>query len=129
MNNYSISTFSKKPFDETVKAVKAALTEEGFGVLTEIDVKEKMKEKIGKEMTPYIILGACHPFSAFEAIQVEEEIGLFLPCNVIIYVDEDRAVRVSAVRPTVAMSMIRNEKLGGIAMHIEKSLERIIKKI
>lgn len=129
MTNYSISITSMKSFDETVDLVKALLKEEGFGVLTEIDVQAKMKEKIGKDMRKYLILGACHPPSAFEAIQLEEEIGLFLPCNVVIYENEEGTVRVGAVKPSVAMSMIDNPKLADLAVKIEASLEKVISRI
>ncbi len=101
MNNYSISSISTKSFDETVDTVKSTLKEEGFGVLTEIDVQAKMKE----------------------------EIGLFLPCNVIVYENEDGVIQVSAVKPTVAMSMIDNPNLDGLAKRIEASLQNMIDKI
>jgi len=118
-----------KPFDETVNLVKAALKEEGFGILTEIDVQAKMKEKLDKEMRPYLILGACHPPSAFKALELEEEIGLFLPCNVIVYEDETGAVRVGAIRPSVAMATIDNPDLNNLAKNIETILARVISKI
>lgn len=129
MSSYSISTYSMKSFDETIELVKLALKEEGFGVLTEIDVQAKMKEKLSKDMRPYLILGACHPPSAFKALELEQEIGLFLPCNVIVYEDETGAVRVGAVRPSVAMSMIEKPDLNDVAKNIEASLTRIISKI
>ena len=129
MNNYSISTQSMNSFNATVEAVKTALKEEGFGVLTEIDIQEKMKTKLDKDMRPYLILGACHPPSAFEAIQMEAEIGLFLPCNVIVYESEDGHIQVGAVRPSVAMAMIDNPGLGELAKRIETSLEKAINKI
>ncbi len=128
MNNYSISKTSDKTFSETVDAVKTALLTEGFGVLTEIDVKAKMKEKIDKEMEEYLILGACHPPSAYRAIELEDEVGLFLPCNVIVY-KSGQDVIVSAIRPTLAMSMIPNPDLGILAKEIEDKLERVLLQI
>jgi uncharacterized protein (DUF302 family) len=118
-----------KSFDETIELVKLALKEDGFGVLTEIDVRAKMKEKLDKEMRPYLILGACHPPSAFKALELEEEIGLFLPCNVIVYEDETGAVRVGAIRPSVAMSRVDNPNLKSLAETIEATLTRVISKI
>ncbi|MEK9159287.1 MAG: DUF302 domain-containing protein [Patescibacteria group bacterium] len=129
MSSYSISTYSMKSFDETIELVKLALKEDGFGVLTEIDVRAKMKEKLDKEMRPYLILGACHPPSAFKALELEEEIGLFLPCNVIVYEDETGAVRVGAIRPSVAMSRVDNPNLKSLAETIEATLTRVISKI
>lgn len=129
MTNYSISTYSMKPFDETVELVKTALKEEGFGVLTEIDVQAKMKEKLDEKMRPYLILGACHPPSAFKALGMEEEIGLFLPCNVIVYEDESGAVRVGAIRPSVALATINKPELKELAKNIEANLTRVISKI
>ena len=129
MKKYSISTFSMKSFDKTVEAVKAALKEEGFGILTEIDVQAKMKEKLDKNMRPYLILGACHPPSAYEAIKLEEEIGLFLPCNVVIYENEKGTINIGAIKPSVAMAVVDNISLAKIAGRIEAMLERVISKI
>lgn len=120
---------STKSFEETVLSVKAALKTEGFGVLTEIDAQAKMKEKLDKDMRPYLILGACHPASAYEAIQLEESIGLFLPCNVIIYENEEAKVMVEAVNPSMAMSMIDNPKLHELAKRIEAMLEKVISRV
>jgi len=89
------------PYETVIELVREALKKEGFGVLTEIDVKEKMKEKLGIDMRKYIILGACNPPNAYKAILAEENIGLMLPCNVIVYEKASKTV-LSVIRPTAA---------------------------
>jgi len=113
------------PFDEAVESVRSALKEEGFGVLTEIDVKATLKKKLDAEYSDYIILGACNPPFAYKALQAEKEIGLMLPCNVIVYNDNGKTIA-SAVLPTVAMSMIQNPELKDIAQEVEAKLKRVI---
>ena len=94
-------------------------------MLTEIDIKNTLKNKLNVDMENYTILGACHPPSAYQSIQSEIEIGLMLPCNVIVYQKND-AVFVSAIMPTVAMGMIENNKLETVALDIEKRLKLVI---
>ena len=110
MIHYGFTKELDIPYETVIKLVKEALKKEGFGVLTEIDVKEKMNEKLGLDMKKYIILGACNPPSAYRAILAEENIGLMLPCNVIVYERGSKTV-LSVVRPTVAMQMIGNVEL------------------
>lgn len=126
MNSYSLSTISPLNFDATLNKVIAILKELSFGVLTQIDVQAKMKEKINKALPPYLILGICHPPSAYEAIQAEADIGLFLPCNVLIREDEHGQVRVAAVRPSFVMSRMRNPKLLELAQRVEENLNQFI---
>ena len=113
------------PFAEAVAKTKEALAGEGFGVLTEIDVKATMKKKLGIEYDNYLILGACNPASAHKALQAEKEIGLLLPCNVVVYENEG-SVHVSAIVPSVAMSMVKNEALTGIAGEVEAKLKAVV---
>jgi uncharacterized protein (DUF302 family) len=129
MTNYSIATYSLRSFEETIQVVKSALKEEGFGVLTEIDVRAKMKEKLGKEMRPYLILGTCHPSSAYKAIELEEEVGLFLPCNFLVFEDAKGAVHVSAIRPSLTVGITGNSNLKQLAVEVEAKLARVISKI
>ncbi len=124
--NYSIKKESKYSFDETVEKTIASLAKEGFGVLTQIDVKKTLKDKIGVDFKRYVILGACNPTSAHQALLVEEELGLFLPCNVLVYENDDGKIFVSAVRPTIAMQMIKNDALLVIAESIEEKLQKVI---
>lgn len=128
MTHYGISKKTPLPFDQAVEKVTQLLASKGFGVLTKIDVQQKMQEKLGKEMEKYLILGACHPSTAYEAIQNETEIGLLLPCNVIVY-EKNGEVFVSAIRPSVAMSFVNNPKMETLAQTIEKSLEEVIASI
>ena len=125
MIDYGFTNEIDKSFEESVKMVSEELKKEGFGILTRIDVKDKFKEKLGIDFKKYIILGACHPSSAHKAIVAEENIGLMLPCNVIVYESGDRSI-ISIIKPTMAMGMIRNSELNEIAEEIEKKLECVI---
>lgn len=113
------------PFTEAVAQVKEALATEGFGVLSEIDVKETMKKKLGVEYDSYVILGACNPSLAHSALQAEKNIGLFLPCNVIVY-EENGTVTIAAVLPTTAMGMINNDTLQEISKQAETKLKSVV---
>ncbi len=112
-------------FAGAVSKTKAELSKEGFGVLTEIDVKATLKKKLDVEYENYLILGACNPPFAFQALKSEKEIGLFLPCNVIVY-EEGGETFVSAVLPTVAMSMVENQALSSIAVEVETKLKKVV---
>jgi uncharacterized protein (DUF302 family) len=125
MISYGFTKEINKPFEESVNIVTEELKKEGFGLLTKIDVKDKFKEKLGIDFKRYIILGACHPKSAHKAIVAEENIGLLLPCNVIVYESGGKSI-ISVIKPTMAMGMIRNSELKEIAEEIEKKLERVI---
>ena len=123
--NYGVKKQINYPFTDAVTKTKAALSEEGFGILTEIDVKATLKKKLNADWGNYVILGACNPPFAFQALQAEKEIGLLLPCNVIVYEDAGR-VFVSAIRPTVAMEKIKNPALVDIAKEVEDKLTKAI---
>lgn len=124
MINYGFTKELEIPFDKAVEAVTAALKKEGFGVLTTIDMREKFKEKIGIDFRKYVILGACSPANAFRAIKAEENIGLLLPCNVIVHEKAGRTA-VGIIRPTVAMGMIDNEELKPLALEVEERLKKV----
>ena len=123
MINYGFAKEMDIPYGTVIERVRDALKNEGFGILTEIDVKEKMKEKLGLDMNKYIILGACNPPNAYKAILTEENIGLMLPCNVIIYEKGSKTV-LSVIRPTVAMQMIENSELQIVAEAVEAQLKK-----
>ena len=125
MDNYGYKKNVDLSFDKAQEKVKDELAKEGFGVLTEIDVKATIKKKLNKDFDNYIIVGACNPPFAYEALQSERDIGLLLPCNIIIY-EQKGTVFVSAIRPTVAMNMIDNKKLGEIAVQVEIKLKKVI---
>lgn len=122
---YGYTKEFSEPFDTVVEKVRSALAEEGFGVLTKIDVQSTLKEKIGAETEPYVILGACNPALAHKALQAEKEIGLLLPCNVIVYEDAG-SVFVSAMLPTAAMSVVENEDVASVAAEVEQKLTRAV---
>lgn len=113
------------PFAEAVEKTKEALAAESFGILTEIDVTATLKKKLAVEFDQYIILGACNPPFAHKALLAEREIGLLLPCNVIVY-EQDDTVYVSAILPTIAMQMVENESLQEIATAVEEKLKSAI---
>lgn len=111
-------------FDEAIEKVTGELKKEGFGVLTEIDVKATLKRKLDVDFPRYQILGACSPPHAYEALLAEEDIGLMLPCNVIVYEKEGKSV-VSVIKPTAAMGMVENPGLREIAEDVEQKLSRV----
>ena len=112
-------------FDKAIVKVKEELLKEGFGVLTEINVKDTLKKKLDVDFGDYIILGACNPSFAYKALQEEIEIGLLLPCNVIVY-DKESKVFVSGIMPTIAMSMVENKNMADIAKEVEEKIKRVI---
>lgn len=111
-------------FDDALAKVTAELEKEGFGVLTEIDVKATLAKKLDVDFPRYQILGACNPHNAHKALLAEEDIGLMLPCNVIVYEREGKSV-VSVIKPTVAMGMIENPELREIAEDVEAKLSTV----
>ncbi len=129
MSYYFNKVINGKSFDEAISQVKIALKKEGFGVLTEIDIKETLKNKIGVDFKKYKILGACNPHLAYKALQSEDKIGLFLPCNVIVEEHENGEIEVSAVDPIASMSTVENETLGELAIEIQQKLIRVIESL
>jgi uncharacterized protein (DUF302 family) len=123
MIRYGFTKELNKPYEAVVEEITAALKNEGFGILTEINIKEKLKEKLGVEFRKYIILGACSPANAYKSLQVEENIGLMLPCNVIVYEKDGKTV-LSVIKPATAMQMIDNAELKKIAEHVENQLKQ-----
>ena len=113
-------------FEETIDKVTEELKKEGFGVLTEIDVKAALKKKIDVDFRKYRILGACNPSYAYKALLAEDKIGTMLPCNVIVQEREDGRVEVAAIDPIASMQAVENESLGGIALEIQSKLKKVI---
>jgi len=124
-SNYGYSKTVDLPYDEAVEKTRAALKEEGFGVLCEIDIKEKLKEKLGIEFRNYVILGACNPPLAYETLQQDDNLGLLLPCNVIVYEQDGRTV-ISAVNAKRMLALVGNPKLESIATQVDIKLRRVI---
>jgi len=124
--------FSKKvdlDFDEAIEKVTKELKEEGFGVLTEIDVKATLKKKLDVDFQNYQILGACNPGFAYKALQAENKIGTMLPCNVIIQELEDGSIEVSAIDPVASMQAVDNEQLPEVASEVRKKLSKVIESL
>ncbi len=121
--------FSKKlalDFDDAIEKVTEALSEEGFGILTEIDVQATMKKKLDVDFQPYRILGACNAPFAYQALQAEDKIGTMLPCNVIVQQTGINEVEVAAVDPMASMQAVENESLGDIAGQVRSKLQKVI---
>ena len=113
-------------FEEALSKVKAELKKEGFGILTEVDVKNTMKKKLDVDFSPYHILGACNPPLAKKAIEAEPQIGLMLPCKFIVYVNDDDKTVVSAVDPVKMMQGIENEQLAEVAKSVQKKFINVL---
>ncbi len=126
MNYYFNKKFAGIDFDEGVEMVTERLTQEGFGVLTEIDVKATFKKKLDVDFRNYKILGACNPPSAFKALNTEAVIGLMLPCNVVVEEDEDGYISISAIDPVSTMQVADNAKLMEVAVFISERLKKVI---
>jgi uncharacterized protein (DUF302 family) len=122
---YGISKPVPYPYDEAVERVTEELKKEGFGVLTTIDVKSTLKQKLNVDFGKYVILGACNPPLAHQALQAEEEVGLLLPCNVIVY-EKDGKTTVSAFAPMTITHLSENEKLRTVAEDVEKKMRRAL---
>lgn len=123
---YHFSKNLDMPFDDAIDTVTDHLKEEGFGILTEIDVKETLKKKLDVDFRKYRILGACNPPLAHRALQAEDKIGTMLPCNVIVQELDDGSVEVSAVDPVASMQAIDNADLGEIAQTVRDKLKSVI---
>jgi uncharacterized protein (DUF302 family) len=114
------------PFDRAVERVKEELQKEGFGVLTDIDMKETLKKKLDVEFRRYRILGACNPRFAHQALQEEARVGLLLPCNVIVQESGSGQVEVAAIDPVESMQRVGNPKLAAVAAQVQEKLQRVI---
>lgn len=126
---YSFGTTVAASFDETEKTVRDELLKEGFGILSEIDVSEKFREKLGKNFRRYLILGACNPNLAWEAFARELNIGTLLPCNVVIYEGDDNSTVVMVMDPVAALSLIGNPEITGLASMVKQKMERVLSQL
>ena len=124
--NYYFSKTVNDDFDTAIKKVTEELKKEGFGILTQIDIKDTLKKKLGVDFKKYSILGACNPQFAYEALQAEDKIGTMLPCNVIVQEHENGKVEISAVDPVASMMAVKNDSLGNVATQVREKLKRVI---
>src|SRR5512141_2560259 len=122
---YTLSELTTLPFDRAVERVKAELQVEGFGVLCEIDVQATLREKLGIEGGRYTILGACNPSLAHQALEAEPELGVLLPCNVVVY-ERDGHTRISAVDAERMLSIVENDELAAIAADVRRRLGEVV---
>jgi uncharacterized protein (DUF302 family) len=126
---YTLSGITPLGFADAVARVRETLAEEGFGVLTEIDVRTTLKERLDEDMPPYLILGACNPPYAHRALEIEPELGALLPCNVVVYVDEAGATHVSGVDPVAMLGIVGRPDLEPLADEIQGKIERALTKV
>jgi uncharacterized protein (DUF302 family) len=129
MTDYGFSKTIDVSYETAIEKVTAALKEEGFGVLTTIDVKETLKQKLDVDFRKYVILGACNPPLAYKTLQTETEIGLLLPCNVIVYENDDGKSVVSAIAPMRMVSIVENPALEAIAKEVSAKLRNAIENV
>jgi len=126
---YYFSKTLQTSFTDAVERVTAALSAEGFGVISEIDMHEKIKLKLGVDFKKYRILGACNPAYSYKALQAEDKIGVMLPCNVLVIEQGEKEIEIAAINPAEAMMAVQNEIVAGVAVsvseHLKKALERL----
>ncbi|HBI33771.1 MAG TPA: hypothetical protein DEA43_03095 [Candidatus Moranbacteria bacterium] len=125
---YSYKKQLNLSFEEAEKKTREELAKEGFGIITEINAKATFKKKLDVDFDNYIILGACQPKSAYRVLQIDKEIGLLLPCNVIVY-EDNGSVYVSAILPSIAMGMVNNLELTPITKEVEDKIKRVVDNI
>jgi uncharacterized protein (DUF302 family) len=126
---YYFSKTLNSTFDEAIKMVTEGLKTEGFGIVSEIRMHEKLKEKLGVDFKKYTILGACNPVSAYLALQAEDKIGTMLPCNVVVQELSENQIEVAAVNPIASMMAIQNPGLEGIAKEVTEKLQNVIHRL
>lgn len=129
MSTFGMTKALRMTYDEALTRVPEALKAEGFGVLTEIDVQQTLKQKLGVDFRRYKILGACNPPFAHQALQVDLEVGLVMPCNVVVYESDDRRAMVLAVDPTKTVAATGNPKLSELASAVKDKLARVLDRL
>lgn len=129
VKRYAFSRVLDTSYEKAVEAVRRALKEQGFGVLTEIDVRATLKEKLNVDFRKYVILGACNPPYAYRTLQADLDVGLLLPCNVIVYETDNGKIQVSALNPASALDIIQSKSLRKIAEEVSEKLKKVIKMV
>ena len=125
---YGVGRYLDEPYETALARVVEALKAEGFGIITEIDVKKTMKEKLDVDVPQHVILGACNPKLAHQALEVEPDLGVLLPCNVVVYAT-DQGTRVTAVNAGAMLGMVGNEGLAPIAAQVQEKLDRVLESL
>ena len=126
---YYLPVVIKLPFAEAVERVRKALQTEGFGVISEIDVQKTLKDKLDVDFRPYLILGACNPALAHEALKLEDKVGTMLPCNIVVQDTGAGQTEVAAIDPVASMQAIDNRRLAAAAGEVRTKLERVIRSL
>jgi uncharacterized protein (DUF302 family) len=126
--SFGLGKLVTRPFSEVLADVRAALSEQGFGVITEIDAQATIQQKLGRERPPYVILGACNPAFAAEVLDADPEMGLFMPCNVVVY-EAPGGTRVSAVDPSAMLEMAGDSGLAGVAAEVRRRLQAAVEAV
>ena len=129
IKEYAFSTVLDTSYEDAISKVTDALKEEGFGVLTEIDVKSTLKKKLNVDFRKYVILGACNPPYAHRTLQTDLDVGLLLPCNVIVYETDEKKAYVPAINPVSALEVIKSEELRKLAKEVSEKLKRVIDRV
>ena len=127
--SYYFNTIVSGDFDTTIEKVTQLLQKEGFGILTQIDIKETLKKKLDVDFKKYKILGACNPPFAYKALQSEDKIGTMLPCNIIVQELGPNKIEVAAINPMVSMQAVKNSQLEDVAQEVSERLENVIKQL
>ena len=127
--SYNFSKKTPQTFNETVEKVTEELKKEGFGIITEIDLQEKFKEKLKINFRSYKIFGACNPALAHKAIQLEDKIGIMLPCNIVVQEHENGEVEVSAINPLASIGAVQNDMLLSIANEVSEKLKTVLERV
>ena len=125
---YGVGRYLDEPYEAALPRVVEALKAEGFGIITEIDVKKTMKDKLGVDVAQHVILGACNPRLAHAALEVEPDLGVLLPCNVVVYAT-DKGTRVTAVNAGAMLGMVGNKALEPIAGQVQERLDRVLESL
>ena len=126
MATYRMSRETDLPYDEAVARVRETLADEGFGILTEIDVRETLKKKLDVDFRPYVILGACNPQLAHQALSAEIDIGLLVPCNVVVYERDGGGSLITAINPEIQLGVAGRDDLGPLAASVKEKLEKAV---
>jgi uncharacterized protein (DUF302 family) len=126
---YTLAVRLKLEFEKAKATATEALAREGFGVLSEIDVAATMKKKLGVDFRRYVILGVCNPPLAHQALQEEADLGVLLPCNVVVYADDEASCTVAAIDPVVQFSKVQNPKVEPVALEVQKRLLRVLENL